>query len=91
MILSEEEIISNLFVYAFAGNNTTAITLKHIVVDLAAHPTSQEWIVEEIDYYLPNDDVSKLSYEVFTKLKRCLTVIVCKFRVLLANFLVTDA
>lgn len=77
MTLTEEEIISNLFVYAFAGNDTTAIALTHLLVDLAAHPETQEWISQEILHYLPEDDTSKWSYKTFPKLKRCLAVVVC--------------
>lgn len=76
MTLTKEEIISNLFVYAFAGNDTTAIALAHILVDLAAHPQIQEWIAEEIRHYLPEDDISKWNYHNFPRLKRCLAVVV---------------
>ncbi len=79
MTLTEEEIISNLFVYAFAGNDTTAIALSHILVDLAAHPEVQEWIAEELDFYLPDEEVGLWEYAVFPKLKRCLAVVVCCF------------
>jgi cytochrome P450 len=76
MTLTEQEIISNLFVYAFAGNDTTAISLNHLLVHLAAHPETQEWIAEEIQHYLVNDDVSEWAYGTFPKLKRCLAVVV---------------
>jgi cytochrome P450 len=76
MTLTEEEIISNLFVYAFAGNDTTAIALNHLLVDLAASPETQEWIAEEIRHYLPEDDLSQWPYKTFPHLKRCLAVVV---------------
>lgn len=79
--LTEEEIISNLFVYAFAGNDTTAIALTHLIVDLAAHPDTQEWIAQEIHHYLPEDDISRWTYKTFPKMKRCLAVVVCKSNV----------
>ena len=75
MTLTETEIISNLFVYAFAGNDTTAIVLGHILVDLAAHPKTQDWIAEEIHHYLPSDDMSQWDYRTFPKMKRCLAVV----------------
>jgi cytochrome P450 len=78
MTLTEEEIISNLFVYAFAGNDTTAISLNHLLVHLAAHPETQEWIAEEIRHYLVEDDSSEWAYKTFPKLKRCLAVVVCE-------------
>jgi cytochrome P450 len=74
--LTEQEIISNLFVYAFAGNDTTAISLAHLLYDLAAHPESQNWIAEEIRHYLPDDDISRWDYSQCAKLKRCLAVVV---------------
>jgi cytochrome P450 len=77
MSLTETEIISNLFVYAFAGNDTTAIVLGHLLVDLAAHPKTQEWIAEEIHHYLPGEDSSEWNFRTFPKLKRCLAVVVC--------------
>jgi cytochrome P450 len=76
MTLTEEEIISNLFVYAFAGNDTTAISLNHLLVHLAASPETQKWISEEIRHYLTDDDPSQWSYSTFPKLKRCLAVVV---------------
>lgn len=74
--LTEEQIVSNMFVYAFAGNDTTAIVLHHILVNLAAHPETQTWLAEEIQHYLPDDDTSSWSYNTFPKLKRCQAVIV---------------
>jgi cytochrome P450 len=75
--LTEQEIISNLFVYAFAGNDTTAISLAHLLYDVAAHPETQDWIAEEIRHYLPDNDISQWDYSSCAKLKRCLAVVVC--------------
>jgi cytochrome P450 len=74
--LSEEEIISNLFVFAFAGNDTTAITLTHLLVHLAAHPQTQDWIAEELKHYLPSNDPTDWDYKMYPQLKRCLAVVV---------------
>jgi cytochrome P450 len=74
--LSEREIISNLFVYAFAGNDTTAIALSHILVFLAAHPETQDWIAEELQHYLPGSEPARWNYKMFPSLKRCLAVVV---------------
>ncbi|KAH7379437.1 cytochrome P450 monooxygenase-like protein [Phaeosphaeria sp. MPI-PUGE-AT-0046c] len=78
--LTEQEIISNLFIYAFAGNDTTAISLCHILVHLAAHPETQKWIAEEIRHYLVDADESKWPYDTFFKLKRCLAVVMESLR-----------
>jgi cytochrome P450 len=74
--LSEEEIISNLFVFAFAGNDTTAVTLTHLLVHLAAHPQTQDWIAEELRHYLPSSSPVDWDYKVYPNLKRCLAVVV---------------
>ena len=42
MTITEQEIISNTFVFGFAGNDTTAIPLTHTIMNLAANPTTQE-------------------------------------------------
>lgn len=76
MTLTEEEIISNLFVFGFAGNDTSAIALTNLLVHMAAFPETQEWIAEEIRYYFTEDDISQWSYKTFPKLKRCLAVVV---------------
>ena len=75
--MTKEEIVSNLFVYAFAGNDTTAIALTNIIIHLAANPQTQDWIAEELHHYLPNGDIKSWSYDNFKKLKRCGAVIVC--------------
>ncbi|KAH8648276.1 cytochrome P450 monooxygenase-like protein [Tricladium varicosporioides] len=79
--LTEEEIISNLFVYAFAGNDTTAIALTNLLVHLAANPETQEWIAEEINYYIPTDSAIPWNYENFSKLKRCGAVVMETLRI----------
>lgn len=76
MKLTEQEILSNLFVYAFAGNDTTSVSLTTLLVHLAANPETQKWIAEEVNHYLPNDDFDTWRYEEFSKLKRCGAVVV---------------
>lgn len=76
MILTEEEIISSLFVFAFAGNDVAAISLNNMLINLAAHPETREWIAEEIRHYLFEDVVTRSSYQTFPKLKRCFAVVV---------------
>ncbi|KAL1595917.1 hypothetical protein SLS60_009607 [Paraconiothyrium brasiliense] len=73
-ILTKDEIISDLFVFAFAGNDTTALTLAYILAELAAHPKIQDWISEEIRHYTATDDVTKWDYTTCMKLKRCWAV-----------------
>lgn len=73
-ILTKDEIISDLFVFAFAGNDTTALTLAYILAELAAHPGIQDWISEEIRHYTATEDVTKWDYTTCMKLKRCWAV-----------------
>jgi cytochrome P450 len=74
--MTEEEIVSNLFVYAFAGNDTTAIALTNLIVHLSANPQTQDWIAEELHHYLLSSDSESWSYDNFKKLKRCGAVVV---------------
>ncbi|EPE28221.1 Cytochrome P450 [Glarea lozoyensis ATCC 20868] len=78
--LTEEEILSNLFVYAFAGNDTTSIALTNLLVHLAANPETQDWIAEEINHYLPHEVTERWSYNNFQKMKRCGAVIMESLR-----------
>lgn len=74
--LTEQEIISNVFVYAFTGNDTTAITLTHSTVHLAARPEIQDWIFEEIQYYADSSEIIEWGFEIFFNLERCLAIMV---------------
>ncbi len=74
--LSGDEILGNIFVFNFAGHDTTAISLAYSVLLLVAHPEVQEWIREELDFYLETDKSETWRYEiVFPRLKRCLAVL----------------
>ncbi|KAL8768824.1 MAG: hypothetical protein Q9194_005609, partial [Teloschistes cf. exilis] len=74
--LSVDEILGNIFVFNFAGHDTTAITFATAIYSLVAYPEVQDWISEEINFYLPDDDSSTWQYEkTFPKLQRCLAVL----------------
>ena len=80
--LSVDEILGNVFVFNFAGHDTTATSLAYSVLLLVAHPEVQEWIGEELDFYLETDKSQTWRYEiVFPRLKRCLAVLVRLYRV----------
>ncbi|TGO87147.1 hypothetical protein BPOR_0247g00120 [Botrytis porri] len=53
--LTEEEIYANLFVYNFAGHDTTAVVLNWTIYLLAAHPEVQDWISKEMNAIITND------------------------------------
>ena len=77
MTLTEEEIVSNLFLYAFAGNDTTSITLFNIIIHLAAHPETQNWISEELKYFIPSSmNPTNWPYHLYPSLDRVSAVIV---------------
>ncbi|KAL8843793.1 MAG: hypothetical protein Q9176_001755 [Flavoplaca citrina] len=75
--LSIDEILGNIFIFNFAGHDTTSISLAYAIFLLAAHPKVQDWISEEIDFYLGSEpDPTKWQYETtFPKLQRCLAVL----------------
>ncbi|KAF7861433.1 hypothetical protein EAF04_007998 [Stromatinia cepivora] len=73
--LTEEEIYGNIFVYNFAGHDTTAITLNWTLYLLAAHPEIQDWISEEINFVISNDMPSTWDFkDIYPKLNRCLAI-----------------
>ncbi|KAL8673580.1 MAG: hypothetical protein Q9168_002012 [Polycauliona sp. 1 TL-2023] len=76
--LSIDEILGNIFVFNFAGHDTTSISLAYAVFLLVAHPEVQDWISEEINFYLGSEsDPTSWQYETtFPKLQRCLAVLV---------------
>ena len=75
--LTKDEIFGNIFVYYFAGHDTTAAVFAYAMYLLAAYPEVQEWIAEELEHVLATTDSSMWRYEeLFPKLKRCLAVLV---------------
>ena len=75
--LSVDEILGNIFVFNFAGHDTTAISLAFSMLLLVAHPDIQDWISEELNFYLETTEGEKWGYEgSFPRLKRCSAVLV---------------
>ncbi|EOD51415.1 putative cytochrome p450 protein [Neofusicoccum parvum UCRNP2] len=73
--LSDNELYGNLFVYSFAGHETTAHAICYAIYFLAAYPEVQDWVSEEVNAVFPSvDDPEVLSYELFPQLKRTLSV-----------------
>jgi cytochrome P450 len=46
--LTESEIYGNMFVFNFAGHDTTTHALNFLLFHLAGHPDAQDWLAEEI-------------------------------------------
>lgn len=75
--LTVDEILGNIFVFNFAGHDTTAISLAYSVLLLVAHTELQDRISEELNFYLDTDKSGNWEYEPnFPKLKRCLALLV---------------
>ena len=75
--LTENEIYGNMFVFNFAGHDTTAHTLAFAIVILSPHPSVQDWLSEELQYVLGDTIPEDWGYtQIFPRLKRCLAVLV---------------
>jgi cytochrome P450 len=73
--LTKDEMRGNLYIFTFAGHETTANTMAYAISLLAAYPKWQNWIVEEIDTVLDKHDQGNYE-EVFPRLKRCQALMV---------------
>ena len=75
--LSVSEMLGNIYVINFAGHDTTANSLAYAMLLLAAYPETQEWVAEELQEVLPNEDHTTWDYqELFPRLERCLAILV---------------
>ncbi|KAL1857531.1 hypothetical protein Daus18300_010289 [Diaporthe australafricana] len=72
--LRESEIYGNMFIFNFAGHDTTAHTLTYATFFLAANPAVQDWVSEEIRHVMGDRRPEDWLYSDFTSLKRCLAV-----------------
>jgi hypothetical protein len=75
--LTEDEIYGNIFVYNFAGHDTTATAFNSALYLLAAFPDVQEWMAEEISSVCGNCDLEAIEFkDIYPRLVRCLAVFV---------------
>ncbi|XP_014801689.1 PREDICTED: cytochrome P450 3A9-like [Calidris pugnax] len=65
--LTDTEILSQAFIFIFAGYETTSNTLSYLAYELATHPDVQQKLLEEIDTALPNK--APLTYEAMMQLE----------------------
>ncbi|KAL9596408.1 MAG: hypothetical protein Q9179_004620 [Wetmoreana sp. 5 TL-2023] len=73
--LTDEEIYGNIFLFNFAGHETTANILTYSILLLAAHPQWQDWLSEEVEHVFGGEHGGQAwTYDKFPKLKRCLAV-----------------
>ncbi|THV49225.1 hypothetical protein BGAL_0205g00020 [Botrytis galanthina] len=59
--LTNAEILGNIFVFNFAGHDTTTISLSYAMLLLVANPQAQDWVHEEIKYYIGDRDPKTLA------------------------------
>ncbi|KAL2151438.1 hypothetical protein VTH82DRAFT_6536 [Thermothelomyces myriococcoides] len=80
--MTEDEIYGNMFVFSFAGHDTTAHLLTYAIFFLAANPSVQSWVAAEIRRVLGTRPRSEWSYQAdFPRLRRCLAVLYETLRV----------
>ncbi|NXU73276.1 CP3A9 protein, partial [Oreotrochilus melanogaster] len=65
--LTDKEILSQAFIFIFAGYEPTSNTLGYVAYELALHPDVQQKALEEIDSVLPNK--APLTYEAIMQLE----------------------
>jgi len=74
--LKPEEVVGNIFVFNFAGHDTTAHSFAFTFMLLAGRPEVQDWMAEEIRYVTEGTDRLQDKYELFPRLVRTLAVLV---------------
>ncbi|KAI9890664.1 MAG: hypothetical protein M1814_003733 [Vezdaea aestivalis] len=62
-LLSDSEIIGNVFIYLLAGHETSAHTLQFAFINLALHPASQLALQESLDQILGGRPVNEWTLE----------------------------
>lgn len=65
--LTDIEVLSQAFIFIFAGYEPTSNTLGYLAYELALHPDVQQKLVEEIDSAFPNK--APLTYETVMQLE----------------------
>ncbi|KAK7974516.1 hypothetical protein PG989_016364 [Apiospora arundinis] len=74
--LTESEIYGTLFVVSFAGHDTTAHLLTFSIFFLAANPSVQDWLAQELHHVLGDRPTSQWVYRKdFPRLRRCLAIL----------------
>ncbi|KAF2688987.1 cytochrome P450 monooxygenase-like protein [Lentithecium fluviatile CBS 122367] len=74
-LISREEVIGNIFVYNFAGHDTTAHSFAFTFILLALNPDVQDWMSEEINHVINEDQTLDAKYDAFPRLVRTLAIL----------------
>jgi cytochrome P450 len=73
--MSDDELTGNMFMFAFAGHETTATTISYALALLAANPDVQDWVAEELLEVIDTVDDDVLEYaKIHPRLKRTLAL-----------------
>lgn len=75
-LITPEEVIGNIFVFSFAGHDTTAHSFAFTFMLLAGHLEVQDWMTEEIRYVTNGEQDLANRYELFPRLVRTFAVLV---------------
>ena len=75
-LITYEEVIGNIFVYSFAGHDTTAHSFAFTFMLLASYPEVQNWMAEELRYVTNGKQDLENRYELFPRLVRTLAILV---------------
>ncbi|KAI1654488.1 cytochrome P450 [Daldinia decipiens] len=74
--LTEAEIYGTMFVVSFAGHDTTAHLLTFAIFFLAANPSIQDWLAQELRHVLGDKPRQEWDYHAdFPRLKRCMAIL----------------
>lgn len=71
--MTDDEITGNMFMFAFAGHETTATAISYALALLAVHPSIQDWVAEELVEVFGNAENMEYA-KIHPRLKRTLAV-----------------
>ncbi|CAI6091937.1 unnamed protein product [Clonostachys chloroleuca] len=71
--LTEDEIYGNMYIFSFAGHDSTTHTLTFALMLMAVNPDVQDWISAEVRHVFGEQDPSNWNYGTgFPRLHRCM-------------------
>jgi len=73
--MSDDELTGNMFMFAFAGHETTATTISYALAQLALNPDIQDWVAEELAEVVQQNTESLDYAKTHPRLKRTLALV----------------